>query len=139
MSLDLSAYTSEYGVRLDILLKCHREILETVLPTLRAAIETVTDYMYEPDADNEENHEHMRAWATELMIDELTRLLLRDPVPASRTHAITKPNGIEYDTLIAAYSELTPVSARAFYADLLGASPDEYRAWLDSIPSHMQP
>ena len=34
---DLSSQTSETGVRLDLLMKAHREIIETVLPALRDA------------------------------------------------------------------------------------------------------
>ena len=50
---DLSSTPSETGVRMDLLMKAHQEIIEIVLPALRTAIEDVTDFMYEPDADGE--------------------------------------------------------------------------------------
>ena len=81
---DLSSQTSETGVRMDLLMKAHQEIIEIVLPALRTAIEDVTDFMYEPDADGEMIHAHLHEWATETGIDELTRLLLHDAVPPSR-------------------------------------------------------
>ena len=134
---DLSSQTSETGVRLDLLMKAHREIIETVLPALRAAIENVTDFMYEPEADGEEIHAHLHEWATETVIDELSRLLLHDDIPPSRRLAIVTEDGIEVDTMIAAYDELAPRNVQAWYAYLLGVDLDQYRAWLESIPSHM--
>ena len=135
---DLSSQTSETGVRLDLLMKAHQEIIDIVLPALRTAIENVTDFMYEPDADGEMIHAHLHEWATETVIDELTRLLLHDDIPPSRRLAILTEDGIEVDTMIAAYDELAPNNVRAWYAYLLGVNPAQYRAWLDSIPAHMR-
>ncbi|WP_343417184.1 hypothetical protein [Candidatus Flexifilum breve] len=39
--------------------------------------------------------------------------------------------------MIAAYDELAPRNVQAWYAYLLGVDLDQYRAWLESIPSHM--
>ncbi len=137
MNSDLSSSTSEYGIRLDLLMKTHQEIINTVLPALHNAIENVTNFMYEPDADDEEIHAHLRAWATESLIDELTRLLLHDPIPASRSHAIINAGGIEYDTLMTSYDELAPESVKRWYAHLLGVQVDEYNQWMESIPTRM--
>jgi hypothetical protein len=130
--------TSDYGVRLDLLLKTQREIVELVLPALRQAVENVTNFMYEPDYDDEEIHDTLRELATETVIDELVSVLTREKVPVSKQRAVIDVDGISIDTLIACYSELAPHNVQAWYAQRARLTPEAYTAIMNLLPEQMQ-
>ncbi len=128
---------SEQGVRLDLLIKTQQTILERVLPALHEAIEEVTNFMYEPEADDDEIHDHLRELSTETIVNELVRMLTRDPQPVSRRYMVNDVDGIGIDTLIACYSELAPQSVRAWYAQDLKLTDDDYQRLASLVPAHM--
>jgi hypothetical protein len=130
--------TSDYGVRLDLLLKTQREVIELVLPAIHTAIENVTNFMYEPDQDDEEIHNTLREMATETVIDELVSLLTREEVPVSKQRAVIDVDGISIDTLIACYSELAPDHVQAWYAQRSHLTPEAYTAIMNIIPAQMK-
>lgn len=129
--------TSPHGVRVDLLIKAQEAILNHTLPALQRAIEEVTNFMYEPESDDEEIHDYLREMATETVIDELVRLLTRDPLPASRRYTFNDVDGIGIDTLIACNNELEPENVRAWYAQSLRTSPEHYKNLLEKLPKQM--
>jgi hypothetical protein len=129
---------SDYGVRLDLLLKTQREIVEQVLPALHRAIGNVTNFMYEPDKDDEEIHAYLRELATETVIDELVSLLTREEIPASKRRAVVDVDGLSFDTLIACHSELAPDHVQAWYAQRAHLSPEAYTTIMNAIPAQMK-
>ena len=129
---------SEYGVRRDLLLKAQQAVLRHVLPALHAAIDDVTNFVYEPNDDDEEIHGHLRELATETVIDEVVRLLTRDLVPVSQQYLVSDVDGISIDTLIACYGELTEENARQWYAHEMHLDASEYQSLSESLPDHMQ-
>ncbi|NJO85212.1 MAG: hypothetical protein HC828_22345 [Blastochloris sp.] len=128
---------TEHGVRADLVMKAQQQVLVQVLPALRDAIENVTNFMYEPDADDEEIHAHLRELATETVIDELVRLLTRDTMPPSKRYSVQDVDGIGIDTLIACHSELMPESARAWFAHTLNLDTQVYETVLKMLPTRM--
>ena len=129
---------SDQGVRLDLVMRAQKAILNSLLPALLTAVEEVTNYMYEPDKDDEEIHGHLRELATETVIDELASLLTRDQMHVSRRYTVNDVDGIGIDSLIACYSEVLPENASAWFAQALHVSLDRYRALLDMLPDQME-
>ncbi len=130
--------TSEQGVRLDLMLRAQKAVLTHVLPALLNAIHDVTNYMYEPDKDDEENHAYLRELATETVVDELASLLTRDGTHVSRRYTVSDVDGVAIDSLIACYSELLPENARAYFAQALRITPTRYRTLLEMLPDQME-
>ncbi len=128
---------SDQGIRLDLRVKTQQAVLNQVLPALRLAIADVTNFVYEPEADDEEIYGHLRELATETVIDEIVRLLTRDRNPASKQYMVNDVDGIGIDTLIACYGELTPEHARTWFASELDLNSADYKALADSLPDHM--
>jgi hypothetical protein len=129
--------TSSHGVRLDLLIKAQDAIFRHVLPALHQTIEEVTNFMYEPDSDDEEIHTYLRELATETVIDELIRLLTRDLVPASRRYTFNDVDGIGIDTLIACHNELETQNVREWFAYSVQTSPEQYKNLLEKLPKQM--
>lgn len=134
---DLMPPSDSQDIRRDILLKTQQAILARVLPALHLAIEDVTNFMYEPDGDDEEIHGHLRELATETIIDETVRLLTRDLTRVSKQYMIHDVDGIGIDTLIACYGELLPENARAWFAHELDMDDASYLQLASSLPDHM--
>lgn len=128
---------TDSGIRLDLLLKTQQTILARVLPHVLSAIEAVTDYMYEPESDDEDIHHHLRELAAEAFIDERTRLLTRDHRSVSKQYMMQDADGIGMDTLIASYDELLPERAERYYARRLQLQPEAYQSLSWQLPAHM--
>lgn len=117
-------------------LKIQSEILERVLPAVQQVVDNAVSYMASPD-DDEAITDYLRELAVELTIDEMVRVLTRDPQAPSRIYALRDKDGLVLDTLIACYNELNADKARLWYAHQLGISPEEHRTMTQTIPRQL--
>jgi len=119
-----------------LLLKAQSEILEQILPAIQQAADNLTAFMSDAD-DDEEIASHLREAATETLIDELVKLLTRDPQAVSTLYAIRSADGLPIDSLIASYNEVNPERARRWYAQQMQVTPEEHARLTASVPEHL--
>ncbi|MFN8527494.1 MAG: hypothetical protein U0670_02650 [Anaerolineae bacterium] len=129
--------STESQVRLDLRMKTQQVLLARLLPAMLASIDEVTDFMFEPDLDDEDIHHHLRELATETIIDEVVRLLTRDSHAVSRQYTVQGEDGIAFDTLIASYGELLPERVQGWFARMLNVDQPTYQQLASSLPEHM--
>lgn len=122
--------------KLHLLLKIHRELLEGVLPAIKQAVDNATEYMSDPE-DDEEITDYLHELATETLIDELVKLLTRDEEPVSAQYSVRDIAGIDFDTVLACYDEIKPESAKRWFAASLHISPEEYNDLQRQMPSRL--
>ncbi len=122
--------------RLLLTLKAQNEILQHILPALQQAVDNVVEFMAEAD-DDEAISNYLRELAVETTIDEMVKLLTRDPEAPSRIYTLRDVDGIVVDTLIACYNELNPERARRWYASQMGMTPQEHAQLTQHIPEQL--
>jgi hypothetical protein len=122
--------------QLHLMLKTHQEIARLILPAMQQAADHLTQFMSDPE-DDAFVTETLRELSTELLIDELVKLLTRDETPISAYYTIKDVDGIAIDSLLASYNELSPDSAHRWFAGSLRTSAEEYHHLQGQIPAHL--
>jgi hypothetical protein len=90
------------------------------------------------EEDDTEDITHLlREVAVETVLDELVKLLTRDPQPVSARYILLDKNNIDIDSLIACYVELQPEKARRWYARHMHMTPEEHAQTIAAMPAQM--
>lgn len=121
----------------DLILKAQEEILAQVLPVIQAAADHVTLFITDSE-DDEEIAAYMREVATEAVVDELVKVLTRDPNAVSKIYTAQDADDRPIDSLIACYNELEPLRARRWYAQQMAVSPEERNRMVEALPAQLQ-
>lgn len=119
-----------------LMLKAHDQILRRVLPSIQQTADELIEFMSDED-DTEEITHLLREVAVETVVDELVKLLTRDPNPVSAHYILLDKDGIDIDSLIASYGELQPHKAQRWYAQHMGMTPEEHAHMIASMPAQM--
>jgi hypothetical protein len=128
---------SEYDTSHFLMLKVQEELLRQVLPAMQRAADNVTEFLRDPE-DDEEIVNSLQEAAVELLIDELVKVLTRDPQAVSQFYSLRSDDGLNIDTLIACYTELRPESARRFFARMMNMTPDEHARVTREMPQTLK-
>ena len=118
-------------------LKVQEELLQHVLPAMQQAADNIADFMRDPE-DDEEIINSLQEAAVELLIDELVKVLTRDPQAVSQFYTLQNDGGFTIDTLIACYTELSPASARRYFARTLDMTSDEHSRASRALPQTLE-
>ncbi len=122
--------------RLLLTLKAQNEILKHILPAIQQAVDQVVEFMADDD-DDEAISNYLRELAVETTIDEMVKMLTRDPEAPSKIYTLRDVDGIVVDTLIACYSELHPEKARRWYAQQMDMTPQQHAQLTAHIPRQL--
>lgn len=130
----LEAGVSEH--KRQLMLKAQDQILQRVLPAIQDTADELIAFMSDTD-DTEEITHLLREVAVETVLDELVKLLTRDPQPVSTRYILLDKDGIDIDSLIASYDELQAHKARRWYAQQMDMTPEEHAQIIESMPAQM--
>jgi hypothetical protein len=119
-----------------LMLKAQDQILQRVLPAIQQTADELIAFMSDED-DTEEITHLLREVAVETVLDELVKLLTRDPNPVSARYILLDKDGIDIDSLIASYDELKPDKARRWYARQMDMTPEEHAESIEAMPAQL--
>lgn len=119
-----------------LMLKAQDRILQRVLPAIQETADELIAFMADAE-DTEEITHLLREVAVETVLDELVKLLTRDPKPVSSRYILLDKDGIDIDSLIASYDELQAHKARRWYARQMDITPEEHAQIIEAMPSQL--
>ena len=131
------ADVTDYEAHEYLMLKVQEELLQRVLPAMKQAADSVTEFLRDPE-DDAEIVDSLREAAVELLIDELVKVLTRDSQAVSKFYTLRNDGGLNIDTLIACYTELSPDSARRYFARTLDLTPEEHARLAREMPQTLE-
>jgi hypothetical protein len=131
------ANMTDYDANHYLMFKVQDELLRHVLPAMQLAADNITDFVRDAE-DDEEIVNSLREAAVELLIDELVKVLTRDPQAVSKFYMLRNDGGLNIDTLIACYTELGPESARRYFARTMDMTADEHARAAREMPQTLE-
>ncbi len=119
------------------MLKAQTAILHHVLPSIQQAADELIAYMADED-DDDEIRNYLSELSVETLLDELVKLLTRDPNPVSDRYILLDVDDINIGSLVACYDELQADKARRWYASQMEMTSDEYAQSLEDMPKRLR-